>query len=96
MKLFGNFKVGDRIKIRSWEDMEKEYGDPEDCPGFFTKGMRHLCGRTATITEIGTTMCSGYPSISLDFDDKSGDTIWGFTTAMIEPLYVFNPREISW
>ena len=92
----GKFKVGDKVKVRTWEDMEKEYGDPGDCPGFFVEGMKHLCGRTATITEIDTEKYSDYPSISLDFDDKSGDIVWGFTTAMVEPLYVFNPREISW
>jgi len=92
----GRFNVGDRVKVRTWEDLTEEYGVPWNCPGSFARCMKHLCGRTATITGIGSTEKSDYPSISLDFDDKSGDTAWGFTTAMIEPLYIFNPKEISW
>lgn len=52
------FKVGDRVRIRQWDDMEREFGlDSDgdiDCRPYFTQLMRDdgLCGRTATIIDI--------------------------------------------
>lgn len=49
-----NFKVGDRVVVRDWDDMAKEYGVSKwgDIPkdSQFTNSMKHLCGRTATVT----------------------------------------------
>lgn len=43
------YKIGDMVEIRSWEDMENQYGLDEDgdinCPGIFTKDMSDLCGK---------------------------------------------------
>ena len=50
------FKVGDRVQFKSWEEMEKEFGldDDGDIDIFpaFTKGMKYLCGTYATIKDI--------------------------------------------
>ena len=80
------FKIGDRVRIRQWEDMEKEFGT--DLCGdivmkgywHFAKGMRHLCGREAVITEI----CD--QRVELDFDSKTGDMDWNYTTDIIEKV----------
>ena len=78
------FKVGDRVRIRQWEDLEKEFGTDSDgdirVRANFVKGMRHLCGRTAIITEIYGQ------GVKLDFDNKTGDIDWGYTTDMIEKV----------
>ena len=76
------FKIGDRVRIRQWEGMEKEFGTDSDgdirvCARF-VKRMRHLCGREAVITEI----CD--QRVELDFDNKTGDMDWTYTTDMIE------------
>ena len=78
------FKIGDRVRIRQWEDMEKEFGTDSDgdisvCVSF-VKGMRHLCEREAIITEIYGQ------GVKLDFDNKTGDIDWGYTTDMIEKV----------
>ena len=43
-----NPKVGDVVRIRSWEDMEAEFGVDEDgnipCKYNFTDFMRNMCG----------------------------------------------------
>ena len=81
------FKVGERVRIRQWDDMEREFGlDPFgdiDCRPFFTRDMEGegLCGRTATIVTIYS---DGY--VDLAFDDKSGDIEWEYSTAMLEPM----------
>lgn len=79
-----NFKVGDRVVVRDWDDMKKEYGVSEGgtihCRFGFTDTMRHLCGRTATVTN------ANMGCIGVDFDDKSGDTIWSYSSDMFNPI----------
>lgn len=87
-----NFKVGDRVVVRDWDDMEKEYGVYDGsgtikCPNGFTVTMKHLCGRTATVTSVNGT------SISVDFDDKSGDVYWSYTKCMFNPTDVPAPEK---
>ena len=81
------FKVGDRVRIRDWDDMEREYGTNSDgdikIPDMsFLPCMRHLCGRYATIRSIDRQD----NIIGLEnWSDDSGDTLWCFTTEMVEP-----------
>ena len=78
--------VGDRVIIRSWEDMcdEFEGGNTNvysiGCRGSFIRGMMHLCGRKATVTGVS---CS---SINLKFDDVSDDTDFYYSTDMIDVI----------
>lgn len=72
-----NFKVGDRVVVREWDDMAEEYGTKNgvrivaDRSTSFLVSMRHLCGRTATVTGVRDD-----DYVFVDFDDKSGDTDW--------------------
>lgn len=81
------FKVGDRVRIRDWDDMEREYGTDSDgdinLPDVvFTRCMRHLCGRCATIRSID----SQDNIIALEnWSDDSGNTGWFFSKSMLEP-----------
>lgn len=47
------YKVGDKIKVRTWEAMEKEFGTDRDsviaCKCSFIKEMRKFCDMTMTI-----------------------------------------------
>ena len=79
-----NFKVGDRVVVREWDDMAKEYGVCDSSgtikrPNGFTVTMKHLCGRTATVVGVNGI------SISVDFDDKSGDVYWSYVKHMFNP-----------
>lgn len=52
-----NFKVGDKVVIKDWDEMIKEYGLNSwggiDChPYSFSTFMKILCGEEATITKI--------------------------------------------
>lgn len=78
------FKVGDRVEIKSWDEMVKEFGahsggyikTPEV---IFAGGMVPLCGKTATITAI-----SGKRVFLHDWSDSPVDTGWTFTVDMIK------------
>lgn len=55
------FKVGDKVKVRTWESMEKEFGTNEvgsiACKCSFTEGMRKFCNMTMTIcSDMGDGM----------------------------------------
>lgn len=81
-----NFKLGDRVRIRQWDDMENEFGIAYDGDiiindyWHFSKRMRHLCGREAVIVEMLNQR------VVLDFDDKTGTTEWNYIIDMIEKV----------
>lgn len=84
------FKIGDRVRIRDWDDM---VNDPELAlingaiyykthdRVFFAKEMKHLCGRTATIEKINGTRV-----YLTDWSCESGDLDWAFDEFMIEKV----------
>ena len=87
-----NFKPGDRVVVRDWDDMAKEYGVTKwgDIPkdSQFTNSMKHLCGRTATVTCVEAGF--SYKKVKVDFDDKSGSTAcWTFNP------WMFNPTDVQ-
>ena len=82
--LHNTFRVGDRVRIRSWESMEKEFGT--DCSGnilthfHFIDHMKPLCGRTATISSI-----KGKEVNLRGWSNTNGDIAWSYSTDMLEP-----------
>ena len=79
------FKVGDRVQIKTWKEMEKEYGLDKDgdirCRNVFNTDMKHLCGTFATISRIGQNGCDVYLQ---DFTAK-GRTFFSYTLDMLKP-----------
>lgn len=51
-----DIKVGDRLRIREWDDMEREFGVHAAgwirCKNVFAPQMRPLCGAQFTVAEI--------------------------------------------
>lgn len=87
------FKVGDRVRIRQWDDMaaefEVDHGNIE-CRCGFTDSMKKFCGRTAEIVNLSnqqekTDRWRESWEVRLRFDDKSdGVGGWCYSTHMIE------------
>ena len=51
------YKVGDKVKVRSWDSMAKQYGtdsrdDSIKVRHSFTRPMQKYCGKIVTITEL--------------------------------------------
>ena len=78
----GKFKIGDKVRVREWDDMAKEFGlsrygnikTPGSC--YFDRCMREWCGKTLTIK---TVSASGY---------NVKETGWCWTDYMFEnPSY---------
>lgn len=81
-----NFKVGDKVRIRKWDDMAKEFGltltgSIRTGEGkYFLPEMRYNCGKVAVIKAISETgaikvTVNGFP------------IIWNFYECMLEPVY---------
>lgn len=78
------FKVGDRVRIRDWDDMEREYGltvfgsidGPKDV---FSKEMKRVCGKLCVISSI-----EGQEVFLQDFDGEPIDSLYSFYTWMLE------------
>ena len=88
-----NFKVGDKVRIRQWDDMKGQYGLTEygriaTYSVNFSYHMRHLCGKTAAIKEI--YYCDdGVYRVELKFDPselKFAEDDWVYTLDMLEPI----------
>lgn len=90
-----NFKVGDRVVVRDWDDMAIEYGVSKwgdiQKDSQFTSGMKHLCGRTATVTAVKEGF--SFKTIKLDFDDKSGTICYTFNPWMFNPADAPAPEK---
>ena len=78
------FKVGDRVRIRDWDDMEREYGltelgsinGPKDV---FCESMRRECGKLCVISSI-----NGQEVFLQDFNGEPIDSLYSFYTWMLE------------
>lgn len=84
-----DFKVGDIVQIRFWEDMEEEFGlngfGNINCRASFTKNMRSICGTVVQINHIRPT---GEMIFDLTYETKNKDIFRNFwiTSDMIRRL----------
>ena len=81
------YKVGDKVTIRSWESMEREFGadGSGDLNYGFVSAMRHLCG---TSTAISTVYKSGIYNVS------NGE-FFSFTPQMFTDWETDNAKEMK-
>ena len=73
------YKVGDKVKVRSWEEMEKQYGLDFDgdinISVCFVKSMREYCGKILTINRV----CSDHYNMA--------ESCWNWTDEMLKPAH---------
>jgi len=82
------FNVGDRVRIKSYEKMLSQY-EKDHCGiqlpfSRFDDGMKHLCGRTATICKIDEK--NNEKVYLKDWDDDAGDKDFTFSIYMLEKV----------
>lgn len=73
------FKVGDKVRVREWEDMERQFGlngfGNIDCKKKFVTSMMEHCGKTFEISRV----MEGYYKLK---GDRGG---WSFSDDMLVP-----------
>lgn len=80
------FKVGELVRIRQWDDMEKEFGTDGygsvACNYCFIYAMKPLCGKYAEIVSLDK---DGRVALKFfNYDDLN--TNWAYSTDMIEKV----------
>ena len=81
------YKVGDKVKIREWDDMMEQYGGDAigiDCRGIFVDNMKQYCGKTYQINTV-----SKYLLYTLFGADN-----WTFSADMFDLSYTDNSPEV--
>lgn len=80
------FKVGELVRIRQWDDMEKEFGltmlGSISCRCCFADGMKPLCGKYAEIKDL---LLDGIVHLRFFNCDDSVEN-WSYSTDMIEKV----------
>ena len=79
----GRYKVGDKVRVREWDDMEKEFGSDEEkilCTCCFMGGMKPLCGKVFTVIEERSTFSYGLDG------EASG---WAFSDDVLYPAITY-------
>ena len=78
------FKIGDRVKFKSWNRMAKEYGVYDwgtiALPAGFLPDMKHLCGTEAIIEEFIDE--GNFIGIKLKDFTSDGDNSWSYCEEM--------------
>lgn len=79
-----SYKIGDRVRVREWDEMEKEFGlDPWGdikCDHTFVKDMREYCGKVFTVRNAFSRV------YHLDGCKSNIGFWWGFSDDMLVPV----------
>lgn len=88
-----DFKKGDKVMIRYWDDMKEEFGLTPgggiDCPYTFVQAMRRFCGQTAYIHNVDT---NGHVCFE---DCDAEESFYNFSTDMLILVERTAPREMT-
>ena len=79
----GRYKVGDKVRVREWDDMLKECGGNDhaiSCACIFVDCMQPLCGKVFTVTDVRTDF-----SYRLDGEARN----WAFSDDMLYPAITY-------
>lgn len=81
------YKVGDKVRVRDWDDMKREFGTDEygiatpDC--CFTYDMKKYCNSIVTIDAINDNI----------YNIKEDNNVWQWCDEMFEPDFHFTPAH---
>ncbi len=83
--------IGDRLRVREWDDMKTEFGTREGfagdeiikCPFNFTEKMRHMCGQLFTVADIDEGELISEEGIEIDTTRLKNR--WMISAEMLEP-----------
>ena len=84
--------IGDRLRIREWDDMAAEFGTRDSsvtrgyvipCEFDFTEKMKYMCGKAFTVAGFGRGGFQSKEKIELESGRYGG---WNISADMLEPI----------
>lgn len=82
--------IGDKFRVRQWDDMELEFGlygtGSIKCAFSFTEEMRYLCGRPFTIRARDVMRGNYISEEREEFCKAAPGGIWSISADMLEPI----------
>lgn len=94
-----NLKVGDRVTIRQWNDMVKEFGLNYDgsikCYATFASKMKKYCGKTFTITDDSEHLYTLSDDFGNVLENSEYSFAWAFSEDMFEKKTVFTKENLK-
>ena len=88
------YEIGDKLRIRQWEDMVAEFGFDLDgniaCRFKFTPDMRRLCGSEFTVCSI-----NGIGDVAAYKSEERAESGFCISADMLEPVQVSNPLNVA-
>lgn len=89
------YKIGDKVKVRTWEDMKKEFGlgwgDNIKCRCAFTESMRKYCGKIVTIKGS----FDGFDHKYKIYRIKEDGGYWSWSDDMFEDEIATKQKELN-
>lgn len=79
----GRYKIGDKVRVREWDDMLKEFGGDDhaiSCTCYFMDCMKPLCGKVFTVIEERST-------VSYELDGEASG--WACSDDMLYPAITY-------
>jgi hypothetical protein len=92
------YKIGDRVRVRSWENMVRDSTDyTKDAIRFktntFTKGMGKYHRKEGVVVNIVSSKVHKADFYRIKFDSERREANWNFTDEMIRPVNKANLYE---
>lgn len=82
------YNIGDKLRIRSWEDMEKEFGADYDgnieCLLTFCGTMKYMCGEPFTVCD--RELVCGKDERYIYHSSERIEGCFSITSDMLEPI----------
>lgn len=89
-------KVGDKLRVRDWEDMEREFRLDRDgdikCIPFFIEEMRKFCGKVVNVNDVAHDPYD--EKLKIGIDEDNGDYIWS-VDMFCEPVPAMKHRSLQ-
>lgn len=88
---------GTRVRIREWEDMGRDFGDPGMCDASFVDEMREFCGEIFTVrySHPTTYWDNGHGVNSYDYYFEEGNNGFIWTADMFDIICVEEDDDVA-
>lgn len=93
----GEIKIGDKLRVRQWDDMASEYGDfiweamrAINTPCCFVDSMKYLCGKEFEVKDI-----IKFGSFNHYVSSNGIEKFYNISAEMLEPISSLDEQDFD-